>query len=244
MTDDSEKTEEVAKERYIAGIRLPDYSGSVAEQRGDRRRERDKTKVLKELSIRELDHYLELRGVNDASMLFVLLNSGDQKYRDLAIQLPDSPLKFMMLSMDVHDNPKRLEWSKKLHELDPLNRVSALRYVSQLMDAGDKEMATEILATVRNCDHASNSFDRLIGEFEFARDLFGDERFGPLAVQVARTWPVRTSYYTVEHYMDSLQYPGRADKAGTDFIYGKAKDYLLDAPYAHCLRTSQDLSRS
>jgi len=206
-----------------------------SDDRRDRKRDRDraKVKVRKGLSTAELDRYLEARGVNEATLLFALLNSGEMKYRDLAAGLPDSPLKFMMLSMDVHDDPKtRLEWSKKLYELDPLNRVSAARYVSQLMDAGEKEKAAEVLATVKNCNHASNGYDRLIGEIEFARGFFGDERFGPRAVVVVRTWAVRTSYYTIGNYLDSLEFPESGGKPDAAFIHDKAKTYLLDVGHS------------
>jgi hypothetical protein len=216
--------------------------GTERETQKLRKREITTTKKVKELSTAELDRYLDVRGVNEASMLFAMLNSGDPKYRGLAIQLPDSPLKFMMLSMDTHDDPKlRLEWSKKLYELDPLNRVSASRYVCQLMDSGDTEKASEVLSAVKNCTHTSNGYDLLINEFEFARNLFGDERFGPMAVIVARTWSVRTAHYTAENYLDSVEYSGVVGRASTAFIHDKAKDYLLDVGYSEESAASEAL---
>lgn len=207
--------------------------GEAPETRTDRKRERSAPKMGKELSTAELDHYLDQRGISEASLLFTLLNSGDPKYRELALRLPDSPLKFMMLSMDIHDDPKlRLEWSKKLHELDPRNRVSVARYVGQLMTAGDEAKAAEVLATAKDCDHASNGFDQLTGEFEFARKLFGDERYGPMALIVARTWPARTAHYTAENYLDTLDYSGAPDKASTESIHERTRDYLLDIGYS------------
>lgn len=200
---------------------------------GNRDRGTTKPAKVTKLSIRELDQFLDARGINDGSVLFALLHSGDAKYRGLAMQLPDSPLKFMMLSMDVHDDPEmRLEWARKLHELDPLNTVSVLRHVSQLMDCGDRKKAAEVLNDVRKCDHTSNGYDRLIQEFEFARDFFGEERFGHLAAQSARIWPVRTAHYTVENYLDSLVYSNFSGGKETTVIHDLARDYLMDIGYS------------
>lgn len=108
------------------------------------------------------------------------------------------------------------------------------------MDSGNAEKASEVLSAVKNCTHASNGYELLIDEFEFSRDFFGDERFGPMAAVVARTWSVRTAHYTAENYLDSLDYSGVVvDKTSTTFVLERTKDYLSDVGYSEVDAESQ-----
>jgi hypothetical protein len=157
------------------------------------------------LSKNEVNLYLTRRGKSPSTILFVLLCTEDRAYLDLLREMPDSPMKLQILDTNNYGNPvEKLDYSKRLFDMDPDNKISALRYVDALLANGRESEAATVLASVEKCGKTQVFKDLVNDEFMAAIDIFGTERASELLKSYRDGWARKVSFEVTRLYLDSL----------------------------------------
>ncbi|WP_265594012.1 hypothetical protein [Haloferula sp. BvORR071] len=192
------------------------------------------------LSAAEVEKFLQARGRTASSLYFVLLCIEGRKLDDIAA-LPDSPLKFQILTTYAADNRERLAMARKYVEIDPDNKIAHLMLSHALSELGLTDEAAAALQRSSSAPDIRSSRDDIAAEFKAACGILGDDRGYQMLELHWYDYAVNVAHRTAREYRASLDpasfiHSGKADVA---LMIEKMDDFFRDVGFAEDRRGNE-----